>query len=316
VREENHRREQAAILALAAHARGPWHRVSETVEHVGSALVLLELAGVEGGFVADEAGRTVAVENLLAAVDASAVTPAEIDRFEELIDGARADGAQLVTVLDDSYPTNLRLIHDRPPFLFACGDYRARDDRAIAVVGTRQASERGLDLARSLARELVSRDVTVVSGLARGIDGAAHEATLEAGGRTVAVVGTGIRRVYPAEHRGLADRICASGGAILSQFLPDAPPRREHFPLRNRTMSGYAVGTVVVEASATSGAKMQARLALAHGKRVFLIRDLVTRESWAQKYAEQRGAIVVDSVDDVVRVLDTELTPAAQLTLA
>lgn len=173
----------------------------------------------------------------------------------------------------------------------------------------------GLDAARSIASALSERDVTVVSGLARGIDTAAHQAALDAGGRTVAVVGTGIERVYPAENRELADRIVESGGAILSQFLPDSPPRRTNFPIRNRTMSGYAVGTVVVEAGATSGAKMQALLALEHNKRLFLMRELVTREAWAQKYAEHPAATVVDDVDDVLVVLDEELAPPAQLTL-
>jgi DNA processing protein len=309
------RREQAAVLALAVHARGPWHLLAQVLEHVGSALALVELAASAGSSVSDENGRSVPVEELLEPVDAGAVTADELARFASLIESTRAEGHELVTVLDERYPTNLRLVHDRPPFLFVGGTHDPRDSRAVAVVGTRQASQQGLALARSLAAELAVRNVTVVSGLAKGIDGAAHQATLEAGGRTVAVVGTGIRRVYPAEHRELAARIVEQGGAILSQFLPDAPPRQEHFPLRNRTMSGYSIGTVVVEASSTSGAKMQARLALAHNKRLFLVRGLVTSEPWAQRYAEHPATTIVDTVDDVLEVLDAELAPPAQLTL-
>ena len=150
-------------------------------------------------------------------------------------------------------------------------------------------------------------------------------------GRTVAVVGTGIQRTYPAanrvaaalipflEHdaanRALADRIVTGGGAIVSQFWPDAPPAKWSFPMRNVTMSGMGVGTVVVEASSTSGAKMQARLALEHGKRLFLVESLVMHEEWAQRYAERPGATVVQSVDDVLAALDTDLRPVAQLTL-
>src|SRR5262249_28511522 len=176
-----------------------------------------------------------------------------------LIEKVCVNDVRLVTVLDDDYPRNLRRVHDRPPFLFTRGDHRPDDARAVAVVGTRQASMEGLDAARSIASALSERDVTVVSGLAGGTDAAAHPAALEAGGRTVAVVGTGIERVYPAENRELADRIVESGGAILSQFLPDSPPRRTNFPIRNRTMSGYAVGTVVVEAGAAEGGARAAR---------------------------------------------------------
>jgi DNA processing protein len=159
--------------------------------------------------------------------------------------------------------------------------------------------------------------VTVLSGLALGIDTAAHEATLDTQGRTLAVMGTGIHRIYPAQNRDLADRIVKAGGALVSQFWPDAPPTRWSFPMRNVVMSGMAVGTVVVEASRTSGAKMQARLALEHGKRLFLVESLVMHEDWARKYAERPGATVVQSVDDVLAALETELQSLGeQLTLA
>jgi DNA processing protein len=153
-----------------------------------------------------------------------------------------------------------------------------------------------------MARMLAERNVTVVSGLARGIDTAAHTAALNAGGRTIAVIGTGIRRYYPAENRELSDRI-AEYGAVVSQFWPDAPPATYTFPRRNVTMSGIAQGTVVIEASSTSGAKMQARLALEHGKKVFLLRSLVDSYSWAAKYAARPGATVVEAVDDVIDAL-------------
>jgi DNA processing protein len=128
-------------------------------------------------------------------------------------------------------------------------------------------------------------------------------------------MGTGIRSmIYPPEHEELANRVAASG-ALVSQFLPDSPPARWSFPMRNRTMSGMAIGTVVVEASKTSGAKMQARLALEHGKRLFLIESLVMQEPWARRYAERPGAKVVQSVDDVLSELEAELRPVSQLSL-
>jgi DNA processing protein len=219
-----------------------------------------------------------------------------------LADMAR-DHVKLTTVLDDDYPTNLRLIFNLPPFLTYRGALRPDDARSVAVVGTREASYEGLDRARRLARQLADAGVTVLSGLARGIDTAAHQATLAAGGRAIAVMGTGIRTVYPPENRDLAERIAAAG-ALVSQFWPDSPPRSDTFPRRNIVMSGMGQGTVVVEASATSGAKMQARYALEHGKRVFLLASLVRERSWAKRYLD-RGAIAVDDVDDIVRLLQS-----------
>ena len=167
------------------------------------------------------------------------------------------------------------------------------------MVGTRDASADGIDSARRMAGLLAEHDVTVLSGLARGIDTAAHEETLAQGGRTIAVLGTGILRCYPKENADLAERIVQSG-ALVSQFWPSQPPATYNFPRRNVVTSGMSQGTVVIEASETSGAKMQARLALEHGKRVFLVSRLVTSQPWAQKYVATRGAIEIRSVEDVL----------------
>lgn len=207
-------------------------------------------------------------------------------------------GARLLTVLDDDYPANLRLIPNLPPFIFCRGSFSDVDTWSVAVVGTRQASESGIRRAARMARLLAEREVTVVSGLARGIDTAAHEAALGSGGRTIAVLGTGITRCYPAENRELADRI-TQAGVLVSQFWPTRPPGKDTFPRRNVVTSGLSQGTIVVEASRTSGAKMQARLALEHGKKVFLLRSLVTDQQWAQEYVAERGAIEVGDVDEV-----------------
>jgi DNA processing protein len=301
------RREQAAVLALCAQAAGSWHLVAQLIEETGSALRLAN--GDLTGFETPEFLDALRPDSL-------PVEPAELERQELAIDEAENAGATLVTVLDEGYPTNLRSVYDRPPFLFVRGRLEPGDERAIAVVGTRRASDEGLRQADRLARGLVDRGVTVVSGLAAGIDTAAHEAALAAAGRTVAVMGTGIRRVYPRENAELAERIVASGGALLSQFWPDSPPTRYRFPMRNRTMSGLARGTVVVEASDTSGARMQARIALEHGRRVFLFSGLVTREPWAQRVREHPAATEVSSADDVLKVLDALEQPVEQLTLA
>lgn len=227
-------------------------------------------------------------------------------------------GLQLTTVLDEDYPLNLRTISNLPPFLFYRGRLQANDAFSVAVVGTRAPTSGGIERASSMARRLAERGVTVLSGLARGIDTAAHEATLLAGGRTIAVLGSGMLNVYPRENIELAERI-AHSGAVVSQFWPDMPPAHYNFPRRNVVTSGMGQGTVVIEASATSGAKMQARLALEHGKLVFIVKSLVDQHKWAQDYVK-RGAIKVREVDDVIKRLRSVETlrdaTAQQRTLA
>jgi len=278
-------------------------------------LTLLRVKGVNWHFIAREAQRPEGLERLLSGTCTEGSTEAvesmtvlahhlpELEKYRDeaagILEQAEADGISLTTVLDDSYPVNLRMIFNLPPFLFYRGELREDDVRAVAVVGTRAATEIGLKRASEMARLLTEHNVTVLSGLAKGIDTAAHRATLEAGGRTIAVLGSGIRRVYPAENQELAQQI-AQSGAVVSQFWPDAPPAKYTFPWRNITMSGMGQGTVVIEASETSGAKMQARYALEHGKRVWLLRSLVQEHSWARKYVTERGAKEVESVEEIV----------------
>ncbi|MBZ6285743.1 DNA-processing protein DprA [Streptomyces olivaceus] len=221
-------------------------------------------------------------------------------RVDEELAAADRVGARLVTVLDEDYPANLRMIGNLPPFLFHLGELDRRDARSIAVVGIREASEEGTRRAVRMARELVEHDVVIASGLAKGIDAAAHRATLDAGGRTFAVMGTGIAApLYPAENRPLAKAILTAGGALLSQFWPTSPPARYTFPRRNVVTSGTTLGSVVIEASSTSGAKMQARLAAEHGKLVFLIRSLTDSQLWARKMLEEHRAILVTASSDI-----------------
>jgi DNA processing protein len=296
--------ERAAVLALVSATRGEWYRTSALIEDAGSALRVLhrEWTGFELFDVTQAEGLV------------QRVGPEDLARYKDTIERYEEQGVRVVTVLDEDYPVNLRQVYNRPPFLFIKGELRQRDNRAVAIVGTRQASEAGLAQARLLSEQLAHNDVTVLSGLARGIDGAAHRAALDAGGRTVAVMGTGIDRIYPAEHKELAAAVL-DFGAIVSQFWPEAPPTKASFPMRNVVMSGMAIGTVVIEASSTSGARMQARLALEHGKRLFLVKSLVMHEEWARRYAERPGTTVVESVEDVLEVLVTMARPAEQLTL-
>ena len=211
-------------------------------------------------------------------------------------------GWRLLSILDDDYPARLRGIHQAPPVLFARGRL-IRDDVAVSVVGSRDASPRGRGIAAWVARELAARGVTVLGGLARGIDTAAHRAALEAGGRTVCVIGTGIDRAYPAENQDLQEQI-ATHGLVLSQFWPDAPPQRHNFLMRNATMSGYGLATVVVEAGEQSGSRAQARIAVEHGRPVILTSPVVERNDWARALVGRPGVHVAGRLQAVLDIVD------------
>jgi DNA processing protein len=183
------------------------------------------------------------------------------------LERARALRVDLVCLGDGRYPIGLRFIHDPPPVLYVRGALEPCDVEAIAVVGSRTASAYGLATAERLGRELARAGVTVVSGLAIGIDAAAHRGALGAGGRSIAVLGSGIDRIYPWRHRRLADEVAAAG-ALVSELPIGAAPEAHHFPRRNRIVSGLSLGTVVVEAGERSGSLITARLALEQGREV------------------------------------------------
>ncbi|WP_243796027.1 DNA-processing protein DprA [Saccharopolyspora gloriosae] len=214
---------------------------------------------------------------------------------------------EFLTFLDEAYPVQLREVHEMPPVLFARGTLRPADP-GICVVGSRSASEHGRRVAGVIARNLAQRDITVVSGLAKGIDTAAHTAALEAGGRTVACIGTGITGHYPAENRELQERI-AQDGLVLSQFWPDAPPRPQNFPMRNAIMSGYGRATVIVEAGEKSGARIQARRAVEHGRSVILIDKVVETNTWAKALVDRPGVHVATSTREVMDLAENLLHP-------
>jgi DNA processing protein len=211
-------------------------------------------------------------------------------------------GLTFTTVLDSPYPARLRGIHEAPPVLFAHGELR-RQDLAVSVVGSRKASERGRAMAAAIARELVALELTVVSGLAEGIDTAAHRSAMDAGGRTVAIIGTGINKYYPAANRALQDEVAARG-LVLSQFWPDAPPQKRTFLMRNATMSGYGMATIVVEAGETSGARAQARMAVGHGRPVILTDLVVANNQWARDLMSRPGVSVASGLREVVAMVN------------
>jgi DNA processing protein len=272
--------EQAALVAWLRRPGVVWPAVTEQLEECGSVQKAVAAQAPAQGSLFDAAP-----------IDGLDQAARDLDRWEQA-------GIRLVCVLDAEYPSNLRMIHQHPPVLFLRGTPDERDATSIAVVGTRKPTPRGIDQARQLAAGLAAHGIPVISGLAAGIDTTAHTAALTAGGRTVAVIGTGIDRAYPPQNAALQDEIAAKG-LVISQFLPGSPPTKASFPMRNAVMSGYALATVVVEAGDHSGSRIQARLALQHGRHVFLMRSLL-EHSWARGYAARPGVTVVETAADVL----------------
>jgi DNA processing protein len=217
-------------------------------------------------------------------------------------------GARLVRWTDADYPPNLKQIADPPPFLMARGLLEANDTACVAVVGARAASEAGLRMAQRLGFELAAHGFVVVSGLARGIDGAAHRGALEAGGRTIAVLGCGIDVAYPPEHRGLADTIVERRGAILSELPLGTAPLPENFPSRNRILSGLALGVVIVEAAEKSGSLITARMALEQDRQVFAVPGSpLSGKTRGSNRLLREGAVLVECVEDVIEDLAPQM---------
>jgi DNA processing protein len=208
-----------------------------------------------------------------------------------------------------AYPPRLRDIPDPPSQLWLRGQRHALDGHAIAVVGSRRASPGALDTARRLASGLAGVGLTIVSGLARGCDAAAHRGALDAGGRTVAVMGSGLDVIYPPEHGGLADEIAAHG-AVLSELPPGSPPLPHHFRQRNRLISGLSVGVVVIEANERSGSLITAGYALAQGREVMVVPGTVhAGRNRGGHLLIRDGAALVENAEDVLAVLVHALPP-------
>ncbi|HEY1265720.1 MAG TPA: DNA-processing protein DprA [Candidatus Binatia bacterium] len=224
---------------------------------------------------------------------------------------AAAAGASIVPYMSPLYPARLKAIADPPPFLYVKGELASGDERAVAIVGTRAASEYGISLTRELSRGLAALGFTIVSGMARGIDAAAHEAALEAGGRTIAVLGSGIDVIYPRENEKLYRRICERG-AVVSELPIATPPLSFHFPARNRIISGFAVGVVVVEATEKSGSLITAAQALEQGREVFAVPGAAgaSRSRGPHRLIRQ-GAKLVERVEDIIEEIAPQLVSRA-----
>ena len=247
--------------------------------------------------------RPEAVESIVLK-DRHAEAARELERLRAI------EGAEVLILDDGAYPALLKEIPDPPVTLYVRGAWaECLEAPCVGVVGSRRASTYGQNVALMLGRDLAARGVTVVSGLARGIDAAAHRGALEAGGRTVAVLGTGIDEVYPRDHRKLAAEILGRGGALVSQFPLATPPVAENFPYRNRIISGLSLGVVVVEASEKSGSLITARLAMEQNREVYAVPGNVTsKNSFGTNYLiKSAGAKLVQTWQDVVSEFPADL---------
>ncbi len=219
------------------------------------------------------------------------------------------------SVLDQTYPARLRMIADPPPLLYITGTLTEQDELAVAIVGARRATAAGRAMTEELSRDLAGAGMTVVSGLARGVDAAAHRGALAAQGRTIAVLGCGIDRTYPPEHERLRRQI-EEQGAIISEVPMGAPPHSHHFPRRNRIISGLSMGVVVTEAAVGSGSLITARLAIEQGREVFAVPGFVKEDtSRGTNALLKEGAALVERAQDVIDAILPQLEPALRLRL-
>ena len=234
------------------------------------------------------------------------------EKAQEEFENVKNLGGDVLILDDGSYPYLLREIDDPPITLYVKGDWQACFDApCIAVVGSRRCSTYGENASEMISRDLASNGITIVSGLARGIDTAAHRGAIAGGGRTIAVLGTGIGQVYPKENAKLVDEILASGGAIVSQFPLDTPPLSENFPYRNRIISGLSLGVLIVEASERSGSLITARLAMEQNREVLAVPGNITsKNSFGTNYLIKAGAKLVQQWQDVVAELPSEISAA------
>jgi DNA processing protein len=273
-------------------------RMRTLVAHLGSPQVIL-------GARADTLARVAGIGPQLA--EQIATWQEHIDLGAELRNIRERD-IDVIIPSDALYPRLLHQIHDAPLVLYAWGNLKPEDHRAIALVGSRRASHYGIRTARMLGFQLSQAGLTVISGLARGIDTAAHEGALAAGGRTIAVIGSGLGKLFPAENQGLAERIADGNGAVISEFPIHFPPSRQSFPRRNRIVSGWSSGVVVVEAAGRSGALITAEQAGEQGRSVYAVPGPIDRPgSLGCNRLIQDGARLILSAADVLDDVGPEL---------
>jgi len=289
--------ERHAWVALAlTPGIGP-RRLLRAVERYGCAarVVHLSLTELEGLQLPAESAQFIASGEAGHAAD---------QELEKLI----GTNASIVTYHDEAYPERLREIYDPPALLWARGDATLLGTPALAVVGTRHPTPYGTGMAGRLARDLAARGLIILSGMARGIDTAAHKGALEAKRPTIAVWGTGIDVVYPKENKPLAEQIIATGGLILSELPLGTFPAPQNFPKRNRILSGMSVGVLVIEAGENSGTRVTARCALEQNREVFAVPgNVTTKNAWGPNLLIKQGAKLTSCWEDIWEELPTQI---------
>ena len=215
-----------------------------------------------------------------------------------------SQGIKILTWEDEAYPQRLKEIEQPPPVLYVRGEYLPDDLFAVAIVGTRRVTPYGRQISEELASYLAGNGITVVSGLARGVDAVAHQSALKAGGRTIGVLGSGVDKIYPPEHRQLAERMMESG-SIISDYAPGTPPDASNFPPRNRIISGLSLAVVVIEAGETSGALITAEFAAEQGREIFAVPgSILAPQSKGTNKLIQQGALPLLSINDLMQALN------------
>ena len=224
--------------------------------------------------------------------------------LEKISEQIARQGIQILTWNDESYPARLREIDQPPPVLYLRGEYLPDDMFAVAIVGTRRVTPYGRQVTEEIASFLAANGITVVSGLARGVDAVAHTAALKAGGRTIGVLGSGVDRIYPPEHRALAEQMMERG-AVVSDYAPGTPPDASNFPPRNRIISGLSLAVVVIEAGETSGALITAEFAAEQGREIFAVPgSILAPQSKGTNKLIQNGAQPLLTASDLMQALN------------
>ncbi len=237
-----------------------------------------------------------------------------IEQAEKIVSRVEGMGARLLTLWDDEYPTRLKNISDPPVVLYVLGEQSPLYNYSVAIVGTRSASDNALHITRKISQELVNSGITVVSGMANGIDTCAHDSALQSGGRTIAVLGCGVDVVYPPNNRKLYERIVEQG-AIFSEYPPGTEPERHHFPQRNRIISGLCLGVLVVEAGLKSGALITAHHALEQGRELFATPGAAgaARSIGVNSLLRENLALLVESGAEIIEHLRSQLAPVTNI---
>lgn len=273
------------IRALVAHFKDP-AKIFEA-----SPRELIQIPGIDKKLAS----------NIVHDVDGQAFADAQLKRVNKY-------GARIITCWDKEYPELLKKIYDPPAFVFVLGEFDKRDNCSVALVGTRRPTQYGERIAELFSRELAQLGITTVSGLARGVDTAVHASTLKGGGRTIAVMGSGLDVPYPPENRKLMERI-AEDGAVVSEFPMGTKPDAPNFPRRNRIISGLSLGTVVIESAEDGGAMITASTALDQDREVFAVPGNITerRSKGPNRLIREGRAKLVDSIEDIIDELSPQL---------